>query len=222
MAAVRVVIVDDEYLVRSGLRLILDGAADLDVVGEGATGREAIELVTDLNPDVVCMDIRMPVMDGIAATRALDTSRTAVLILTAFDTEDFILDALDAGASGFLLKDTPPPDLVDAVRRAAAGEHRFSPAVLARLVTLAGGQRRSASMRAQDRTATLTERELDVARAVAAGLTNGQIARDLHLSLPTVKTHLGHIFDKLQTTNRVQVALMVHEAGLVAPTPPIR
>lgn len=110
MAAVRVVIVDDEYLVRSGLRLILDGAADLDVVGEGATGREAIELVTDLNPDVVCMDIRMPVMDGIAATRALDTSRTAVLILTAFDTEDFILDALDAGASGFLLKDTPPPN----------------------------------------------------------------------------------------------------------------
>ncbi|MFV0407841.1 MAG: response regulator [Propioniciclava sp.] len=210
MARLSVVIVDDEYLVRSGLRLMLDGHEDIAVVAEGANGHEALSLVAQHSPDVVCMDIRMPGMDGIAATRALDTNHVSVIMLTAFDTDNFILDALDAGAAGFLLKDTPPEQVIAAVRQAAAGELRFSPTVLARLVRLAGQSRR-ADPAATRRLAELTERERDVARAVATGLTNHEVARLLHLSLPTVKTHLGRIFDKLQTTNRVQVALMVHD-----------
>lgn len=212
MASVRVVIVDDEYLVRSGLRLMLEGSPEIEVLAEGENGAEALRLVAELEPDVVCMDIRMPVMDGIAATRAIDTSTVAVLALTAFDTDDFVLDMLNAGASGFLLKDTPPAQVVEAIRRVAGGDLQFTPSVLRRLVDLAGSGRRTRSADAQEQLSGLTERELDVARSVASGLTNSEVATVLHLSLPTVKTHLGRVFDKLHTTNRVQVALLVRDA----------
>lgn len=213
MAAVRVVIIDDEYLVRAGLRLLLDGVAGIEVVGEGADGVDALPLVHRFRPDVVCMDIRMPRVDGIAATRGLAGSGVAVLILTAFDTDGFILDAMDAGAVGFLLKDAPPQTVIDAVTAAAAGEARFSPRVIRRLVALAGAQRQPAREAAAARFATLTEREQEVARAVAEGLSNAEVAAQLYLSPPTVKTHLARVFDKLQVSNRVQVALAVRDAA---------
>ncbi|MFV0427889.1 MAG: response regulator [Arachnia sp.] len=211
MAGVRVLIVDDEHLVRSGLRLMLDGVSGIDVVGEAANGEEALLRVGELDPDVVCLDIRMPVMDGVAVAKQLSGPQSpAVLMLTAFDTDGFLLDALEAGAVGFLLKDSPPNLILDAVLRAAERDPVFSPAVLNRLVALAGSRRRPDPDIATG-LAALTAREEDVARAVAQGLTNAEIAQQLYLSLPTVKTHLGRVFDKLHVANRVQLALMVRE-----------
>lgn len=211
---VTVVLADDEVLLRAGLRLMLDGSRGIEVVGEAGDGDEAVRVARRTSPDVVLMDIRMPRRDGLDAARELAGTGTAVVLLTAFDTDDFILEALEAGAAGFLLKDTRPAELVDAVLRAAEGDLRLSPSVLARLVALAGDRRRSSGRSVESATLDrLTERERAVAEAVGRGLTNAEIAADLHLGLATVKTHLVAVSTKLGTTNRVQVALIVNGAS---------
>jgi DNA-binding NarL/FixJ family response regulator len=217
-AAIRVVIVDDDPLVRSALALMLGGRSDVSVVGEAADGRAGVDLVRELRPDVVLMDIRMPRLDGLAATRELhaEPEPPRVIVLTTFDADDHVVGALAAGADGFLLKDTPPAEIVGALRTVAAGDPMLSPSVTRTLidrVRAGDGQDRSAEARARlDR---LTERELEVARAVGRGLANAEIASELHLSVPTVKAHVSRLFDKLQVTNRVQIAICVHDAGLV-------
>ena len=212
----RLVLVDDEQLIRAGLRLLLHGRDGIEVVGEASNGADAVTLVQATPCDVVLMDIRMPRRDGIAATadiRALPDA-PPVLILTTFDDDGLVVDALNAGAIGFLLKDTPPEELVVAVRAAAAGRQTFAPRVLDRLVQAALARRAPAADPEEDRLlATLTDRELDVADAVAQGLSNAQISAALSMSLATVKTHLGRVFDKLQADNRVQVALRVRHVS---------
>ena len=215
MTPTRILIVDDDPLVRSGLTLILGGAADLDVVGEAADGAEAIAVARSLEPDVVLMDLRMPRMDGLEATRRLAAlpDPPLIVVLTTFDVDDAVVRALEAGASGFLLKDTPPPDLVDAVRRAAAGEPMLSPTATRRLIErVTGGTDPARRVRARDRLALLTEREREVALAVGRGLGNAEIAGELHLSVATVKAHVGRLFTKLGVENRVQIALVVNDA----------
>ena len=217
-APVRVVLVDDDPLVRAGLGLILGGSPALQVVGEAADGLAAVDLVGRLRPDVVLMDIRMPRLDGLEATRRLAAaaSPARVIVLTTFDADDMVLEALRVGAAGFLLKDTPPDRLVAAVHAAAAGEPTLSPSVTAQLIAAVSqgsddGRRRSAG----DRVAALTEREHEVALAVARGLSNAEIAAELFMSVPTVKTHVSRILTKLDAANRVQAAIVVHDAGLV-------
>ncbi len=210
--------VDDDALVRSGLAMILGGAAEVELVGQAADGREALALARDLRPDVVLMDIRMPGMNGLEATEALrrwpDPPR--VIVLTTFDEDDHVARALGAGASGFLLKDTPPGEIVQAVRRVAAGDPMLSPSVTARLIAqLTAGGSPDRSQRARTRLERLTCREKEVAVAVGRGLSNADIARALHLSVPTVKAHVGRLFTKLEADNRVQVAISVHDAGLL-------
>lgn len=223
---ITVLLVDDEALMRAGLRLILDGAGGIRVVGEASDGVEAVEQVRELRPDVVLMDIRMPGVDGIRgcqAVRALPDP-PQVLMLTAFDTDAFILEALRNGAVGFLLKDTPPRQLVQAVQDAAAGASTVSPTVLSRLISVAIAQEQHAgaqpgtvrspgetlqTMADASRLGVLSEREWQIARAVARGLTNTEIAQEMFLSVTTVKTHVARIFTKLDVTNRVQVAIMV-------------
>ncbi len=220
-AAVRVVIVDDDALVRSALRLMLGGRSDIEVVGEAADGRLGVALAGELRPDVVLMDVRMPVMDGVAATRELCARPRPprVIVLTTFDADDYVLGAISAGADGFLLKDTEPADIVEAIRRVAAGEPMLSPKVVGTLIrrvregaeSEAGGD--DASRDAQEQLALLTERERDVAAAIGRGLSNAEIAAELFLSVPTVKAHVSRVFDKLGVTNRVQIAIVVHDAG---------
>lgn len=215
VTAVRVVLVDDDPLVRAGLRMILGGAPDIDVVAEAADGQDAVDAVLREAPDVVLMDIRMPRMDGLAATRRLlDRGTSArIIVLTTFDTDDMVVTALSYGAAGFLLKDTSPADLVDAVRRVAAGQPILSPSVTAQLIATVTRPRDQAVQRsARARLARLTEREREVAEAVSEGLTNAEIADRLHLGVATVKTHVGALFSKLDVTNRVQIARCLHEA----------
>jgi DNA-binding NarL/FixJ family response regulator len=215
VTAVRVVLVDDDPLVRAGLRMILGGALDIDVVAEAADGQDAVDVVLREAPDVVLMDIRMPRMDGLAATRRLlDRGTSArIIVLTTFDTDDMVVTALSYGAAGFLLKDTSPADLVDAVRRVAAGQPILSPSVTAQLIATVTRPRDEAGQRsARARLARLTEREREVAEAVSEGLTNAEIADRLHLGVATVKTHVGALFSKLDVTNRVQIARCLHEA----------
>ncbi|QCB94613.1 response regulator [Cellulomonas shaoxiangyii] len=213
---VRVVVVDDDALVRAGLRLILGGDPGLSVVGECADGQEAVAEVLRLRPDVVLMDVRMPRVDGLTALRTLRARGSAarVVVLTTFDADELVLRALREGAAGFLLKDTPPAQLVDAVRRVAAGEPALSPTVTAQLIaSVAQPQDAGRRVAARRLLAGLTPRERDVALAVAEGLSNTEIAAQLHLGLATVKTHVGHLYAKLGAANRVQVARVVHDAG---------
>lgn len=215
---ISVVIVDDDPLVRSALGLMLGGEPDLEVVGEAGDGRAGIALVDRLSPDVVLMDIRMPVVNGLEATAELHQrpEPPSVIVLTTFDADDYVVAALAAGADGFLLKDTPPADIVDAIRKVADGEAMLSPSATRTVVDRmrANGLDDRAET-ATRRLAVLTEREREVACAVGRGLSNAQIAAELHLSVPTVKAHVSRLFDKLGVTNRVQIAILVHDAGLV-------
>ncbi|HEX5089973.1 MAG TPA: response regulator transcription factor [Nocardioides sp.] len=215
---VRLLVVDDDPLVRSALVLMLGGQQDLTVVGEASDGREALRRVDELHPTVVLMDIRMPRMSGLEATRALHQRPDPphVIVLTTFDADEHVLGALAAGADGFLLKDTPPPQILEAIRAVADGDPMLSPSVTRTLIDRirddSGDDREDV---ARARLGVLTGREQDVALAVGRGLTNAEIARELHLSVPTVKAHVSRLFDKLQVTNRVQIAICVHDAGLV-------
>ena len=214
-APVRVVLVDDDPLVRSGLALILGGAGDIEVVGQAGDGQDGLTTIAEHRPDVVLMDIRMPVMDGIeATTRVLRRpAPPKVIVLTTFGADDHVVRALAAGAHGFLLKDTAPADIVEAVRRVAAGDPMVSPAVLETLIAQVTRQREPERAReARDRLARLTEREREIADAVGRGLSNAEIAAELFLSVPTVKAHVGRLFTKLGVDNRVQIALCVHDA----------
>ena len=225
LTTTRLVLVDDEQLIRAGLRLLLHGRDGIEVVGEASNGVEAVALVGATPCDVVLMDIRMPRRDGIAATAEIQAlpDPPPVLVLTTFDEDGLVVDALEAGAIGFLLKDTPPDELVAAVRAAAAGRQTFAPRVLDRLVRAALTRRDPPADPEEDRLlTTLTERERDVADAVAEGLSNAQISAVLAMSLATVKTHLGRVFDKLHAENRVQVALRVRRVPLGGPASPAR
>lgn len=209
----RVLIVDDDPLVRSGLRLIVESDA-LSVIGEAADGDDALAMIVREAPDLVLLDIRMPRVDGLTVTRALrdrgDTTR--VLVLTTFDTDGLVLEALRAGANGFLLKDTPPAEIVAAIHRTIGGEAVLSPAATARLISVVTAEPDPLIARSRALMTSLTERERDVAIAIAAGGTNQQIARDLFLSVTTVKTHISALFAKLGASNRVEIARTVYEA----------
>src|SRR5213080_1592249 len=211
----RVLLVDDDALVRSGLRIMLGGAANLDVVGEAADGREVLGAVDLHRPDVVLMDIRMPQLDGITATRLLaaQPDPPAVLVLTTFDADELVLRALQAGAAGFLLKDTAPAEIVRAIELVHAGDGMLSPAITRRLISLVAGDSDAGARTdyARDRLATLTPREHDV--ALGRGHANAEIAAALHLSVPTVKAHVSRLLDKLDVDNRVQNALLVQDAS---------
>lgn len=214
---IRVVLVDDDHLVRAGLRLLLTGDDDVEVVGEAGDGLEAAHVIAAAEPDVVLMDIRMPRCDGLVATERELRRRPdlAVLVLTTFEGDEMVLGALQAGARGFLLKDTPPHELVEAVRTVAAGRSILSPSVLDRVIAFAAQPRPTRETHgAEERRllALLTERETEVALAVADGASNAQIAADLFVGLATVKTHIGHVYEKFGVENRVQLALVVHAA----------
>jgi DNA-binding NarL/FixJ family response regulator len=215
-------ICDDQALVRSGFAMILDAREDLEVVGEAENGREAIALAARLNPDVILMDVRMPELDGVGATRAIVRSGAParILILTTFDLDEYVYDAIRAGASGFLLKDVQPAQLVDAIRTIAAGEALLAPSVTRRLLdrfaqTLPGPT--EPAPRALD---ALTAREVEVLRLVASGLSNAELAARLFVSEATVKTHVSSILRKLDLRDRVQAVVAAYEAGLVRPGAP--
>ena len=214
VSEIRVVLVDDEPLLRHGLRMILEGAPGISVIGEAGNGKEGVELILAEEPDVVLMDIRMPVMDGIEATAQLHSLAGArdipVVMLTAFDTDEFILHALRAGAVGFLLKTTAPEALVASVRAAAQGQQQLSPKVLENLVGLAATPPQPEQEMIQPSgLAELSERENEIAQLVAQGLSNAEIAEQLFISLTTVKTHMKHILAKIDGTNRVHIAIAV-------------
>ena len=218
VGVIRVLLVDDDPLVRSALSLMLGGQSDIEVVGEAPHGEAGLALVGELEPDVVLMDIRMPVMDGLEATKALHErpSPPSVVVLTTFDADDHVVRAIAAGADGFLLKDTPPGDIVSAIRTVAAGDAMLSPSATRSLVSrLRGMTANDRVTHAADRLTVLTERELEVAVCVGRGLSNSEIASELYLSIPTVKSHVSRLLTKLGSTNRVQVAMVVHDAGLV-------
>jgi DNA-binding NarL/FixJ family response regulator len=214
----RILIVDDDALVRAGLTMILQSADDLEVVGEARDGSEVIEAVQRHRPDVVLMDIRMPQMDGLAATAALQLTAgpPRVIVLTTFDLDDFVFRALQAGAAGFLLKDTPPRELIAAVRVVAAGEAMLSPGVTRRLIDhFATDPRAERGRLASAKLTGLTDREREVLAEVAKGRSNNDIGRALYMSEATVKAHVSRLLVKLQVANRVQVAILAHEAGLL-------
>lgn len=215
MVKVRVLLVDDDALVRAGLRMILSSSEEMEVVGEAADGADAVAAVRAHRPDVVLMDIRMPGMDGIAATSALRrlAAPPHVIVLTTFQADEQVMSALRAGADGFLLKDTAPTEIVNAVRLVAAGEAMLSPSVTRTLLSHLGDddampRRHAAAMRL----ASLTDREREVATAVGSGASNAEIAATLFMSEATVKAHVSRLLTKLDVTNRVQIALLVHDA----------
>jgi DNA-binding NarL/FixJ family response regulator len=213
----RVLLVDDEALVRAGLRMILEAAGDIDVVGEATDGADAVEAVRRSRPDVVLMDIRMPRLDGLAATQAVRALEDPppVVILTTFDLDDYVFRALQAGAAGFLLKDTPPLELVNAVRVVASGDSMLSPSVTRRLIAhFAEDGRAQRQQAARDRLDRLTERETEVLVAVGRGLSNAEIGGELFMSEATVKAHVSRLLVKLDQANRVQLAILAHDAGL--------
>jgi DNA-binding NarL/FixJ family response regulator len=212
----RVLLVDDDALVRSGLRMMLAGAAGIEVVGEADDGRGVLPAVDRHRPDVVLMDIRMPQVDGIAATRLLrgQPSPPEVIVLTTFDADELVVRALQAGAAGFLLKDTPPAEIVRAIELVHAGDGMLSPAITRRLIALVAGDSDAGERheRARARLETLSAREREVALAVGRGCANADVAAELHMSVATVKAHVSRLLSKLEVDNRVQIALLVQEA----------
>jgi DNA-binding NarL/FixJ family response regulator len=214
---IRLLIADDQMLVRTGFRVILDAEPDFEVVGEAGDGRETIEAARALRPDVVLMDIRMPNMDGIEATRRLaaDEHAPRVLILTTFDLDEHVYEALRAGASGFLLKDAGADELLHAVRVVAAGEALLSPSITRRLI--ADYARRPPARERPQALEELTPRELEVLRLLARGHSNGDIARQLVLGEATIKTHVARVFQKLDLHDRAQAVVLAYESGLVQP-----
>lgn len=210
MTAIRVLIVDDQRLVRAGLRMLCEATADLDVVGEAADGAQAVRSAAELAPDVILMDLRMPGLDGIEATRLVMSARpeSKVLALTTFDDDEHLYPALAAGAAGFLVKDTSPAELVDAIRRTAGGDYSLSPHLLARVVARAtNAEAAERAGQPMPEMAPLTARELEVLPLVVEGLSNQEIADRLHLSVTTVKTHIANLMDKTGSANRVQLAV---------------
>jgi DNA-binding NarL/FixJ family response regulator len=217
--SIRVLLVDDQALVRSGFRLILETRDDLEVVGEAEDGREAVDLARRLKPDVILMDVRMPHVDGVEATRRLAAigSPARVLILTTFDLDEYVYEAIRAGASGFLLKDVQPAQLVDAVRVVAAGEALLAPTVTRRLLDHFASM--LPSPRPPAELARLTERELEILTLLADGLSNAELAELLFLSETTVKTHVSSVLRKLGLRDRVQAVVLAYKAGLARPHP---
>ncbi|WP_433517667.1 response regulator [Nonomuraea sp. CA-143628] len=213
----RLVIVDDDPMVRTGLRLILGGEPDLDLVGEAGDGRQAMGVIRDLRPDVVLMDIRMPNQDGLTTTELLlaQPDPPRILVLTTFDADDMVLRALRLGADGFLLKDTPPPKMIEAVRTVARGEPVLSPSIARQVIAAATGAGEPQRPEAPRELARLTDREREVAIEVARGKSNAEIAGHLHMSVATVKANITRIFAKLGSDSRVQVAMKVRDAGLL-------
>ena len=218
-APLRVVIVDDDALVRSALGMILRSDPGIELVGEAEDGAAGLELISEVAPDVVLMDIRMPRMDGLEALRQLAGRSGApkVIVLTTFDDDDHVVRALRDGASGFLLKHTPPTEIVDSVHKVAAGDHMLSPSVTAQLIARLGTEEPESERVAHARSVTslLTEREREVAIAVAEGKVNADIAAELYLSVATIKAHVSRLMTKLEATNRVQLAVRVRDAGLL-------
>ncbi|MFJ8079795.1 response regulator [Streptomyces sp. NPDC096205] len=221
MTAIKVLLVDDDPLVRTGLSFMMGGSPDIEIVGEAADGTEVEALVERTRPDVVLMDIRMPAMDGLTATERLRGREGApqVVVLTTFHADEQVLRALRAGAAGFVLKDTPPAEIVAAVRKVAAGDPVLSPTVTRQLMAHAAGHTAGSAAdtrraRARDRIAQLNDREREVAVAVGHGRSNAEIAASLFMSVATVKTHVSRILAKLDLNNRVQIALLAHDAGL--------
>jgi DNA-binding NarL/FixJ family response regulator len=215
--SIRVLIADDQSLVRAGFRLVLENHPDIVVVGEASNGHEAIHGAGRLSPDVVLMDIRMPELDGIGATREITGRGTArVLVLTTYDLDEYVYDALQAGASGFLLKDSPPEQVADAIRAVASGDALLAPSVTRRLIeefARIGAARRARPTELDE----LTPRELEVLRLLARGMSNAEIASELFLSDTTVKTHVTHVLGKLRLRDRVQAVVLAYESGLVQP-----
>jgi DNA-binding NarL/FixJ family response regulator len=224
---IRILLVDDQALVRAGFRMILDAEPEMEVVGEASDGREAVDQVRDLRPDVVLMDIRMPELDGLEAARrilagtpehnAAGSTTPKILMLTTFDLDEYVYEALRAGASGFLLKDTPPEQLVSAIHVIAEGEALLSPSITRRVISEfvkgTGPKPQAQFPRLQD----LTARELEVMKAIARGLSNAEIAKELFVSETTVKTHVARILMKLGLRDRVQAVVLAYEAGVVQP-----
>jgi DNA-binding NarL/FixJ family response regulator len=217
---IRVLVADDQALVRGSFRLLVDTAPDLEVIGEAATGAEAVEIAASARPNVLLMDIRMPVMDGIQATRQITgsalTADVRILILTTFDLDEYVYAALRAGASGFLLKDTPPADLLTAIRTIAAGDALLAPPVTRRLIAEFArlpqpGRRPAVTLEG------ITERECEVLTLIARGLSNAEIAGTLHVTMATAKTHVGRLLAKLGARDRAQLVIVAYETGLVRP-----
>ncbi len=221
--SIRVLIADDQALVRAGFRMILDAEDDLEIVGEAADGAEAVDRALELRPDVVLMDIRMPEVDGIEATRRIGAAsgdgddRTRVLMLTTFDLNEYVYEALRAGASGFLLKDVPPEQLAAGIRVVAAGDALLAPSITRRLIEEFAGARPATPAPPPPGLEDLTARELEVFRLIARGLSNAEIAAELYVSETTVKTHVARLLMKLGLRDRVQAAVLAYESGVVTP-----
>jgi DNA-binding NarL/FixJ family response regulator len=217
---IRVLIADDQAMVRAGFRMILDVEPDLEVVGEASDGEQAIRVAGRTRPDLVVMDIRMPVLDGVTATRRLLAEvepAPHVLMVTTFDDDDSLYSALRAGAGGFLLKNAPPEELVDAARKVAAGDGLLSPAVTRRVIEELARSSPRPESDAPESLAELTGRELEVLRLIARGLSNAEIAEELVISVGTAKTHVGRILTKLGLRDRVQAVVLAYETGLAQP-----
>jgi DNA-binding NarL/FixJ family response regulator len=222
MTTTRVLLADDQALLRHGLKMMVDAQPDLEVVGEAADGAEAVEMATLLRPDIVLMDIRMPRMDGVEATRRIcgsDPARNGpkVIVLTTFDLDEYVVGALSAGASGFLLKDAPPADILAGIRVVAAGDALLAPSVTRRLLDRFATRPEITNLSPPPGLDLLTDREREVMGLVVRGLSNAEIRRELYLSEPTVKTHVGRILMKLGARDRVQLVVLAYERGLVEP-----
>jgi DNA-binding NarL/FixJ family response regulator len=215
--ATRIVVADDQPLLRAGLRGIVETAADLSIVGEAGTGRQAVDLARSRQPDLVLMDIRMPEMDGIEATRQITaTTEVKVLILTTFDLDEYVYAALRGGASGFLLKDTPPTELLAAIRTIAAGDALIAPAITKRLIKRFAALPTTPPPQDNPTLAAITDREREVLGLVAQGLSNAEIAEHLHIGTGTAKTHIRHLLTKLDARDRVHLVIIAYRAGLAS------